>query len=108
MPRYTHQCSIAFTVISSDEDGNDFTADLLRTALEERILGLVMADDAEWREAVEITDTAELPESPLDPITVLRELKEWETGMGGWQAPVWKKVAEILAAHDPKNWSDIT
>lgn len=59
MPKFNHQCAIGFTVISENEDGEDFTPALLRAALLERIRGLDECQDpaGEWQEAVGIEDT---------------------------------------------------
>jgi hypothetical protein len=59
MPRFNHQCSIGFTVLSDDKDGEDFTPAMLRAALQTRIDDLDRAGADEWREAVAIEDTAE-------------------------------------------------
>jgi len=57
MDRFNHQCSIGFTVISEDEDGDDFTPAMLRAALLKRIDDLDRAGADEWREAVAIEDS---------------------------------------------------
>jgi hypothetical protein len=59
MPRFNHQCSIGFTVLSDNEDGEDFTPEMLRAALLQRIADLDRAGADEWREAVAIEDTDE-------------------------------------------------
>lgn len=58
MPRYNHMYTIAFTVISEQEDGSDVTANHLRAGLLTRIvslddtLGQFNRVDGEWIEAV--------------------------------------------------------
>lgn len=61
MATFTHQCSIAFTVASDTPDGSDFTPDMLRNALLQRIIDLDNTSDnvAEWHEAVLIESTEE-------------------------------------------------
>ena len=59
MPRFNHQCSIGFTVHSDNEEGEDFTPEMLRAALLQRIADLDRAGADEWREAVAIEDTDE-------------------------------------------------
>jgi hypothetical protein len=54
MPKFNHQCVIAFSVLSNDVMGEDFTPDLLKAALLKRIREL---PDDEWLEAVGINDT---------------------------------------------------
>jgi len=50
MGKYNHACSISFTVISDDPQGNDFTPAMLREALFRRIADLDFSED--WVEAV--------------------------------------------------------
>ncbi len=50
MARYDHAVTIAFTVISDDPNGLDFTPMALRAALFARIAALELSD--EWLEAV--------------------------------------------------------
>lgn len=51
MPRFNHAVDIAFTVISDDPDGQDFTPAMLRAALLRRIADLDKAPE-DWLEAV--------------------------------------------------------
>lgn len=51
MPRFNHAVDIAFTVISDDPEGNDFTPAMLRAALIRRIADLDSQPD-QWLEAV--------------------------------------------------------
>ena len=51
MPKFNHAVDIAFTVISDDADGNDFTPAMLRAALMRRIVELNENPD-QWLEAV--------------------------------------------------------
>jgi hypothetical protein len=46
---YNHACTIAFEVISSEKDGSDITADMIRRAIERR---LKLVGDHELLEAV--------------------------------------------------------
>lgn len=67
MPRYNHLVSIAFSVVSEHETGEDFTPALLRDALFARIIDLDRgAGGVEWLEAVGLPcDTFE-----IDPVEV--------------------------------------
>jgi hypothetical protein len=59
MRKFSHLCSIAFTIVSNDMDGADITADMFRAALEKRIADLDRSGDLEWQEAVAILDTSD-------------------------------------------------
>lgn len=60
MPKFNHAYDFAFEVISSDEDGNDVTAPMLREALLERAKRI---SDDELLEACGRFDTHEEEES---------------------------------------------
>lgn len=64
MARYDHAVTIAFTVISDDPEGLDFTPIALRDALLARIAALELSD--EWLEAV----GAPFDTYPVDEATV--------------------------------------
>ena len=53
MPRYNHACTVAFEVLSDDEDGGDITPSMLHDALLRRIRDLETStpDKREWLEA---------------------------------------------------------
>lgn len=51
MARYDHVVTLAFSVISNDPDGLDFTPEALRAALFARIAAIELA--GEWVEAVD-------------------------------------------------------
>ena len=57
--KFSHACTIAFTVLHDGEDIEDIPVDVLRAALIKRIHDLDSTGDLEWYEAVEIYDTAE-------------------------------------------------
>ena len=51
MPKFNHAVDIAFTVISDDPDGKDFTPAMLRAALLRRI-EILDKNPEEWIEAI--------------------------------------------------------
>lgn len=64
MPKFNHVVSVAFTVISEEEDGSDFTPEMIKDALNARIRDLDNSPQkSEWIEAVGVPeDTQEEPE----------------------------------------------
>lgn len=59
MTKFNHMYDIAFTVISSTEDGSDVTPAMLKAALERRIQD-VFVDSGEWEGACYLCDTYEM------------------------------------------------
>lgn len=54
MPKFNHAFTLAFSLVSGDENGEDVTPQMLRTALLKRIVDLDESrpDQGEWIEAV--------------------------------------------------------
>ena len=59
MTKFNHMYDIAFTVISSKEDGSDVTPAMLKAGLEQRIQD-VFVNSGEWAEACGLCDTYEI------------------------------------------------
>jgi len=65
MPKFNHAYTIAFSLISDDEQADDVTPAMLRTALRKRIVDLDASVPCEWEEAVGAPfDTFEDDEAP--------------------------------------------
>lgn len=58
--KFNHAVGIAFEVVTDDPHGNDFTPELLRHALLQRIISVDSTN--EWLEAVSVFDTYEIDE----------------------------------------------
>lgn len=59
--KFNHAVAIAFEVVTDDPHGNDFTPELLRHALLQRIISVDSTN--EWLEAVSVFDTYEIGEN---------------------------------------------
>jgi len=51
MTQYNHALSLAFEVISNDEEGEDITIPMLKAALQKRVENIDSGGDLEWEQA---------------------------------------------------------